>query len=185
MGKVASGIAHDMNNIFGIIIGFSVERDRLPVDDSPDDDLRAVAEAMDGIESAARRGASVCRKLLAFSRHDMVHLEVFDVVSALGGIFPLIRKVLPQMVQLKLHVLDDEIPSIRSQPVRARHHQFSVERPRCNASRRYVHVVDREIRSSRYFVYRRHWYWHARRCEGEDLRAFLHYKILRRCTGLG
>jgi signal transduction histidine kinase len=110
MGKVASGIAHDMNNIFGIIIGFSVERDRLPVDDSPDDDLRAVAEAMDGIESAARRGASVCRKLLAFSRHDMVHLEVFDIVSALGGIFPLIRKVLPPMVQLKLHVPDDEIP---------------------------------------------------------------------------
>ncbi|RUL64214.1 histidine kinase [Dyella dinghuensis] len=109
MGKVASGIAHDMNNIFGIIIGFSVERDRLPIDDSPDDDLLAVAEAMDGIESAARRGTSVCRKLLAFSRHDVAHLEVFDIVAALKGILPLIRKVLPQTVQLQVHVPDDEI----------------------------------------------------------------------------
>jgi signal transduction histidine kinase len=110
MGKVASGIAHDMNNIFGIIIGFSVERDRLPMDDSPDDDLGAVAEAMDGIEIAARRGTAVCRKLLAFSRRDAANPEIFDIVSALRGILPLIRKVLPPTVQLQLQVPDTEIP---------------------------------------------------------------------------
>jgi signal transduction histidine kinase len=110
MGKLASGIAHDMNNIFGIIIGFSVERDRLPAEDSPDDDLSAVAEAMDGIEIAARRGTSVCRKLLAFSRRDAAHPELFDIVSALREILPLIRKMLPPTVQLDLRVPDAGVP---------------------------------------------------------------------------
>jgi signal transduction histidine kinase len=111
MGKLASGISHDMSNIFGIIIGLSTERDRLPVDDDlVDEDTVAIAEAMDGIEVAARRGATVCRKLLTFSRHDVTNSEVFDIVAALRGILPLIRKVFPPTVQLRLHVPDNEIP---------------------------------------------------------------------------
>jgi signal transduction histidine kinase len=110
MGKIASGIAHDMNNIFGIIIGFSTERDRLVVDDDPvDTDVAAVAEAMEGIETAARRGTSVCRKLLTFSRQDATEPEIFDMVAALLGIVPLIRKVLPSTVELQWHVPDAEI----------------------------------------------------------------------------
>jgi signal transduction histidine kinase len=110
MGKIASGIAHDMNNIFGIIIGFSTERDRLVVDDDAvDTDVAAVAEAMEGIETAARRGTSVCRKLLTFSRQDATEPEIFDMVAALLGIVPLIRKVLPSTVELQWHVPDAEI----------------------------------------------------------------------------
>jgi signal transduction histidine kinase len=111
MGKLASGIAHDMSNIFGIIIGLSTERDRLPADDEiVDGDMAAVAEAMDGIEAAARRGATVCRKLLTFSRHDVTNAGVFDIVSALRGIHPLIRKVFPPTVQLRLRIPDTEVP---------------------------------------------------------------------------
>lgn len=110
MGKIASGIAHDMNNIFGIIIGFSTERDRLVVDDDAiSDEVNVVAEAMEGIEIAARRGTSVCRKLLTFSRQDATNPEVFDMVAALLGIVPLIRKVLPPTVELRWHVPDNEI----------------------------------------------------------------------------
>jgi signal transduction histidine kinase len=111
MGKLASGIAHDMSNIFGIIIGLSTERDRLLVDgDTVDEETAAIAEAMDGIEIAARRGATVCRKLLTFSRHDVTNSEIFDIVSAVCVIIPLIRKVFPPTVQLRLHTPDAEIP---------------------------------------------------------------------------
>jgi signal transduction histidine kinase len=110
MGKLASGIAHDMNNVFAIILGFSVERDRLDEEGSlVDDDIRTISEAMEGIEVAARRGTAVCRKLLAFSRDDGSHWEVFDMVAALREIRPLLRQLFPSSVQVRSDLPDTAI----------------------------------------------------------------------------
>jgi signal transduction histidine kinase len=103
VGKLASGVAHDVNNVFDIILGFSTERDRLPADDEPqDENTRAVADAMEGIELAARRGTAVCRKLLNFSRNDVTFTEEFDAVAALQELRPLARQSLPSHCQLRL-----------------------------------------------------------------------------------
>ncbi|UPG85228.1 ATP-binding protein [Luteibacter aegosomatis] len=102
VGKLASGVAHDVNNVFDIILGFSTERDRLPEAERLDGDVRAVADALEGIELAARRGTAVCRKLLSFSRRDVASAEVFDVVSAVRELRPLARQSLPAHCQLHL-----------------------------------------------------------------------------------
>ncbi|WP_213947110.1 ATP-binding protein [Luteibacter sp. dw_328] len=101
VGKLASGVAHDVNNVFDIILGFSTERDRLPAEDEPmDGNTRAVADALEGIELAARRGTAVCRKLLNFSRNDVTVTEEFDAVAALRELRPLARQSLPSHCQL-------------------------------------------------------------------------------------
>lgn len=106
VGKFASGVAHDVNNVFDIILGFSTERDRLLVDDvAPDGDMRAVADALEGIELAARRGTAVCRKLLNFSKPGVIHAETFDVVDALHELRPLARQSLPAQCQLELAIV--------------------------------------------------------------------------------
>lgn len=102
VGKLASGVAHDVNNVFDIILGFSTERDRLPDDERLQGDMRAVADALEGIELAARRGTAVCRKLLNFSRRDVASVEVFDVVSAVRELRPLARQSLPVYCELHL-----------------------------------------------------------------------------------
>ncbi|OOG56352.1 ATP-binding protein [Rhodanobacter sp. C03] len=102
VGKLASGIAHDMNNVLGIILGFAMERDRLNPDLPPDEDVQAMADALEGVELAARRGAAVCSKLLNFSRHDVTHTETFDAVSALRDIQPLLRQLMPSSVHLSI-----------------------------------------------------------------------------------
>lgn len=102
VGKLASGVAHDVNNVFDIILGFSTERDRLPDDERLQGDMRAVADALEGIELAARRGTAVCRKLLNFSRRDVALVEVFDVVSAVRELRPLARQSLPAHCELHL-----------------------------------------------------------------------------------
>ncbi|HVI56243.1 MAG TPA: ATP-binding protein [Luteibacter sp.] len=105
VGKLASGIAHDVNNVFDIILGFSTERDRLPAEDEPqDENTRAVADAMEGIELAARRGTAVCRKLLNFSRNDLTLTENFDAVAALHELRPLARQSLPARCQLRIEL---------------------------------------------------------------------------------
>lgn len=108
VGKLASGVAHDVNNVFDIILGFSTERDRLPEhDELPEGDMRAVADALEGIELAARRGTAVCRKLLNFSRSDVTHAEAFDVVAALRELRPLARQSLSPRNELRLELPDN------------------------------------------------------------------------------
>jgi signal transduction histidine kinase len=105
VGKLASGVAHDVNNVFDIILGFSTERDRLPADDEPmDGNTRAVADALEGIELAARRGTAVCRKLLNFSRNDVTLTEDFDAVAALQELRPLARQSLSSHCQLRIEL---------------------------------------------------------------------------------
>ena len=110
VGKLASGIAHDMNNVLGIILGFAMERDRLNPDAVHNEDTQAMADALEGVELAARRGAAVCSKLLNFSRHDVTHTENFDAVSALRDIRPLLRQLMPSSVQLSIDMPAGDMP---------------------------------------------------------------------------
>ncbi|OOG49574.1 ATP-binding protein [Rhodanobacter sp. C01] len=112
VGRLASGIAHDLNNVLEIILGFTTERDR--IDDSVTErnkdalmkDALVLADALDGIELAARRGSSICRKLLSFSRSDVTHVESFDATDALRELQPLLRQSLPPTVRLSIDVPD-------------------------------------------------------------------------------
>jgi signal transduction histidine kinase len=67
-----------------------------------DGNTRAVVDALEGIELAARRGTAVCRKLLNFSRNDVTLTEEFDAVAALEELRPLARQSLPSHCQLRV-----------------------------------------------------------------------------------
>ena len=101
VGRLTSGIAHDFNNVLGIILGFSMERHRLNEPEAMlNADTQALADALEGVEMAARRGASISGKLLNFSRHDVTHIETFDADETLRELVPLLRQLLPPDVRL-------------------------------------------------------------------------------------
>ena len=60
VGRLAGGVAHDFNNLLGIVTACS-ELLRSRVDENS-------LEYIDNIREAAKRGASLTRQLLAFSR---------------------------------------------------------------------------------------------------------------------
>ena len=64
VGRLAGGVAHDFNNLLGIVTACS-ELLRNRVDD-------ASFEYLDNIREAAKRGSSLTRQLLAFSRRQPV-----------------------------------------------------------------------------------------------------------------
>lgn len=109
VGQLASGVAHDFNNVLGIIMGFTLERHRL---DEPGaergDDARALASALQGVEMAARRGAAVSRQLLNFTRQEVTHNETFDAAKAMRELRPLLRQLLP--TSIRLHIDADHGP---------------------------------------------------------------------------
>ena len=110
-GRLASGVAHDFNNILSVVMGFTAERHRL---DDPDSDPRrdalALAEALEGIEGAAQRGVTLIRKLLCFGRRDSANAEVFDAGDVITELRPMLRQLFPSDVLLEMEMGEDPLP---------------------------------------------------------------------------
>lgn len=104
VGQLASGTAHDFNNILGVILGFARER-RRPATGAPETPRELVlSDALEGVEVAARRGASISRKLLDFSRTESSPSRAFDVAEALADVRPMLRQLLPETIRLDMDV---------------------------------------------------------------------------------
>ena len=54
-----------------------------------------LAESLEGVEVAARRGTAITRKLLSFSRDDIPRPQTFDLCAALDELHPLLRQLFP------------------------------------------------------------------------------------------
>jgi signal transduction histidine kinase len=109
-GRLASGVAHDFNNILGVMQGFAAQRHRLL--DLDDDRERAAAmdDALQGIEEAAALGLALTRKLLGFARNDLLHIETFDAVQALSDMRPMLRQLFCSGVRVEMFDSVDALP---------------------------------------------------------------------------
>lgn len=100
LGKLAGGVAHDFNNILTAIFSFAgFAREAVPPQSPIADDLDQVLEA-------AKRGATLVRQLLAFSRHRAVELQVVDVNAVVMGMLPMLRPLVGADVDLSVHCGD-------------------------------------------------------------------------------
>ncbi len=103
IGQLAGGVAHDFNNILGVILGYAQWRERRS-------DPAEMLEALAGVETAARRGAAISRKLLNFSRQDVAHPEVFDVCEALRGLEGMLRQLFDPRVRIEMTLPERALP---------------------------------------------------------------------------
>jgi PAS domain S-box-containing protein len=94
IGRLSGGIAHDFNNLLGVIIGYAeMIQERL----SASDPLRGSA---DEIVKAGNRAASLTRQLLAFSRQQVLALEVLDLNAIVTDIEKMLRRVIGEDIEL-------------------------------------------------------------------------------------
>src|SRR5690606_7156319 len=80
LGRLAGGIAHDFNNLL-LVIGGQIERIRRAASSN-----REVAQALDAMEAAARRAASLTDRLLSFGRGQMLVPQVIDLDAFVADI---------------------------------------------------------------------------------------------------
>jgi two-component system, cell cycle sensor histidine kinase and response regulator CckA len=95
VGRLAGGVAHEVNNMMTIILGFSDLLARSP--GFPDERQREVEE----IRKAAARAGKTTQQLLAFSRQQILqptNLHMHEVVADLA---PMLRLLLPANVVLE------------------------------------------------------------------------------------
>jgi signal transduction histidine kinase len=94
VGKLAAGIAHDFNNLLTVVMGYSeMALSRL---DPSGRLFRDVGE----IKKSSERAAALTRRLLTFSRKQMLAPRVFDLSAVAINMGELLRQLIGEDVQL-------------------------------------------------------------------------------------
>ena len=102
IGTLSGGIAHDLNNILVPILGY-VEMGMMAL--SPDDKLYTNLER---VQEAAERAAKLTGQILAFSRKQVLAMEVFDLNAVVSDFQKMIRHLIKEDIEMKTF-LDPEI----------------------------------------------------------------------------
>ena len=105
---LAGGFAHDFNNVLGVIMMTAEVLRRSDLDD-------AQRERVDFLIEAARRGAAVSDKLLAFARREPGHPVPLRLHTLVNGIVPLLARALRADITLVVDI-PESLPSVAADP---------------------------------------------------------------------
>ncbi|MGE5927166.1 MAG: ATP-binding protein [Gemmatimonadota bacterium] len=106
VGRLAGGVAHEVNNMMTIVLGFSeflLEAQNLSPEHRSD---------VEEIRRAALRAASISQQLLVFSRRQGPQATVLDMNLVVGDTVQLLRTLLPADIGLDMR-LSSEAPWVR------------------------------------------------------------------------
>jgi PAS domain S-box-containing protein len=95
IGQLTGGVAHDFNNVLGIVTG-NISLAAGHVD--PDSKL---AHFLDEADRAAWRGAELVKQLLAFARKQLLRPEAVNVGRMLRETEPMFRHALPESIVIE------------------------------------------------------------------------------------
>ena len=109
IGKLTGGMAHDFNNVLGIVIGNLELLGRTVGDNKLALELQS--EALEG----ARRGAELTRQMLAFARRQPLHPQQVEVNGLVEGLGRLLGRILGGNIELRLR-LADVLPQVLVDP---------------------------------------------------------------------
>ncbi|MBU0966788.1 MAG: PAS domain S-box protein [Proteobacteria bacterium] len=94
VGRLAGGVAHDFNNMLGVIIGHT----ELALDQM--DPSQPLFTPMQEILQAALRSAALTRQLLAFARKQAVAPKVLDLNETVEGMLKMLRRLIGEDINL-------------------------------------------------------------------------------------
>ena len=104
VGQLTGGIAHDFNNLLAVIQG-NVEL----IEMQGDADIRDLVAP---VQRAARRGAELTQRLLAYSRRQSLAPRIFDPVQRIDGILLILQRTLGKNIVTRTDMAVDLWPVI-------------------------------------------------------------------------
>ncbi len=94
IGRLAGGVAHDFNNLLSVINGYSeLVLAELPLE-SP------LRETMTDIRKAGERAAGLTHQLLAFSRKQIMKMQVINLTDIVREMEKLLRRLIGEDIEL-------------------------------------------------------------------------------------
>ncbi|MEW6288936.1 MAG: response regulator [Thermodesulfobacteriota bacterium] len=96
VGRLAGGVAHDFNNLLSVILGYG----ELVLQDMHRE--HPSYGPLQQIYQAGLRARDLTRQLLAFSRKQVLEMQVVDLNAVVRGFEKLLRRVIGEDIELKL-----------------------------------------------------------------------------------
>ena len=97
VGQLAAGIAHDFNNIMAVILLYAeLITQTGQVSDRDKDRLATIVQQV-------KHAAHLTEQILDFGRRSMIKLDQVDLASLLGSHVDLMRRTLPENIQVSWH----------------------------------------------------------------------------------
>jgi two-component system cell cycle sensor histidine kinase/response regulator CckA len=96
VGHLASGVAHDFNNILAVIIGYS---DLIMTDLDPESALRKYVEE---IRHASERASALTQQLLIFSRKQSTQTIVLDLNDVVIDLDKMLRRLIDEHIEMMI-----------------------------------------------------------------------------------
>ena len=109
VGRLASGVAHDFNNMLTAITGYG---EMLRAGFKQDDPMR---EDVDEILGAAQRAAALTKQLLAFSRQSVLQPRLVVLNDVVTGIQNMLTRIVGSKIEFRTS-LDPELGLVKADP---------------------------------------------------------------------
>ncbi|MBA4368557.1 MAG: hybrid sensor histidine kinase/response regulator [Desulfobacterium sp.] len=101
VGTMAGGIAHEFNNILGIILGNA----ELAIDDVPE--WNPAKHSLEEIQKASLRGRDVVRQILSFARISPVTRKPIRISTVIQESLKFVRATIPSSITIRQNILCD------------------------------------------------------------------------------
>jgi PAS domain S-box-containing protein len=109
VGHLAGGVAHDFNNILGVVLGYT---EMLQRDEAQDERAR---HKLEQIRKAGERGASLTRQLLAFSRKQVLQPKTLDLNVVVRDTEKMLQRLIGEDIQLSF-AADRDLGTVKVDP---------------------------------------------------------------------
>jgi two-component system, cell cycle sensor histidine kinase and response regulator CckA len=106
IGRLAGGVAHDYNNISGIIMGYS---EMALQDLAPTNPMH---EYFTAILNAAQKSANITRQLLAFARKQIIAPKLVDINKTLAELLKMLGRLVGEDIKIEF------IPDAKPWPIK-------------------------------------------------------------------
>jgi CheY-like chemotaxis protein len=109
LGRLAGGVAHDLNNLMGVVLGYGeLTLERL-------DSTSPLRGNVEGMWKAADRAVGIVRQLLAFSRKQILWPRMLNLNAVVKDSEELLRRLIGEDMCL-LVVTDPHLGTVRADP---------------------------------------------------------------------
>lgn len=96
VGELAGGVAHDFNNLLNVITGFTeLAKDALPPG-------HAAVDSLNKVNTAAFRAADLTRKLLAFSRRQILQMDLVNLNDVVDDFSKMLSRIVGEDIEVRI-----------------------------------------------------------------------------------